>query len=120
MASLLRLGGARVLCAAAKTSTGIVGLSVVPDARNVLIGLSSKLLKDVQTLPESAHYRQAVEKTYQHRLEVCKAHAEVETIEAVIGQGQIEELIRMARDEERLIPKMSGESTAVPGETRPK
>ena len=74
----------------------------------MLMSLSAKLLKDVKTLPESAHYRQAVEKTYQHRLEVCKQNSEVEEIEAVIGQGQIEELIRMAKDEERLIPKMAG------------
>lgn len=74
----------------------------------MLIGLSKKLLKDVQVIPATAHYRQAVEKTYGHRLDVCNKHTEVAEIEAAIGQGQIEELIRMAKDEERLIPKMAG------------
>lgn len=62
----------------------------------------------MQVIPATAQYRQAVEKTYAHRLDVCSKHTEVEEIESVIGQGQIEELLRMARDEERLIPKMAG------------
>lgn len=80
----------------------------------MLINLSKKLLRDVQVVPATAQYRQAVEKTYGHRLEVCDKHTDVEEIEATIGQGQIEELIRMARDEERLIPKMAGAGTQRP------
>jgi NADH dehydrogenase (ubiquinone) 1 alpha subcomplex subunit 5 len=92
----------------AKTSTGIVGLEVVPNGREVLMALSEKLIGMVGTLPESAHYRRNVEAVYRGRLDACRAHTEVEAIEAAVGQGQIEELIRMARDEEKLIPKMAG------------
>jgi NADH dehydrogenase (ubiquinone) 1 alpha subcomplex subunit 5 len=92
----------------AKTSTGIVGLEVVPNGREVLMALSEKLIGMVGTLPESAHYRRNVEAVYRGRLDACRANTEVEAIEAAVGQGQIEELIRMARDEEKLIPKMAG------------
>ena len=104
------LRGRRRRARASQQTTGIVGLEVVPNGREVLMQLSQKLLEDVKAVPESAYYRQAVEALYKQRLEVCKSHAEVEAIEATLGQGQIEELIAMARDEERLIPKMLGAS----------
>ena len=85
----------------------------------MLIALSQKLLKDIQAIPEAAHYRQNVEKIYRHRLVVCKSHADVAAIEAAIGQGQIEELIRMAKDEEGLIPKMAGTYTIFVGDVVP-
>ncbi len=92
----------------AKSSTGIVGLAVVPNGREVLAELSQKLIAMVGALPPSAEYRRTVEAVYGARLAACRDHTEVEAIEAAVGQGQIEELIRMARDEERLIPKMAG------------
>ena len=98
-------GGARGF---AKTSTGIVGLEVVPNGRAVLMALSEKLLRMVAELPESAHYRKTVEEVYRTRLEACRQHTEVEAIEAALGLGQIEELIKVAQDEEKLIPQMKG------------
>jgi hypothetical protein len=92
----------------AKTSTGIVGLEVVPNGRAVLMALSEKLLRMVAELPESAHYRKTVEDVYRTRLEACQQHTEVEAIEAALGLGQIEELIKVAQDEEKLIPQMKG------------
>jgi hypothetical protein len=92
----------------AKTSTGIVGLEVVPNGRAVLMALSEKLLRMVAELPESAHYRKTVEDVYRARLEACRQHTEVEAIEAALGLGQIEELIKVAQDEEKLIPQMKG------------
>ena len=120
MASALRALARRVAPAArpaavrgfAKTSTGIVGLEVVPNGRAVLMTLSEKLLRMVAELPESAHYRKTVEEVYRQRLEVCRQHTEVEAIEAALGLGQIEELIKVAQDEEKLIPMMKGAARA--------
>ena len=120
MASALRALARRVAPAArpaavrgfAKTSTGIVGLEVVPNGRAVLMTLSEKLLRMVAELPESAHYRKTVEEVYRQRLEACRQHTEVEAIEAAIGLGQIEELIKVAQDEEKLIPMMKGAARA--------
>ena len=120
MASALRALARRVAPAArpaavrgfAKTSTGIVGLEVVPNSRAVLMTLSEKLLCMVAELPESAHYRKTVEEVYRQRLEACRQHTEVEAIEAAIGLGQIEELIKVAQDEEKLIPMMKGAARA--------
>ena len=91
-----------------KASTGIVGLRVEPKGREVLMQLSASILKAVAAFPETAHYRRVVERVYTERLEACQAHAEVADIELAVGQGQIEELIEMARDEQKLIPKMAG------------
>lgn len=92
----------------AKQTTGIVGLPVVPDSVSVLAALSEKLLRDVRVIPADAHYRKVVESVYGERLAACKKHGDPEAVEAALGLGQMEELIRMARDEESLIPKMAG------------
>jgi NADH dehydrogenase (ubiquinone) 1 alpha subcomplex subunit 5 len=106
MSALRRL--APLLARGLKTSTGIVGLPVVPNSREVLMQLSRGILKAVAALPETAHYRRVVEDVYSARLAACQAHALPEEIEAALGLGQMEELIRMARDEAGLIPKMAG------------
>jgi hypothetical protein len=106
---LRRLASAAARGLATKTSTGIVGLPVVEDSVAVLAALSTKLLADVAgAAPPSARYRQAVEALYSARLAACNELKEPEAVEAALGQGQMEELIRMARDEEALIPRMAG------------
>ena len=114
MASPLRRLASNLLLrrgyAAAKESTGIVGLPVVENSREVLAQLSRGILKAVAKLPETAHYRRAVEAVYTERLQACQAHSDPSDVEAALGQGQMEELIRMAEDEARLIPKMAGAS----------
>eukprot|EP00897_Mesotaenium_endlicherianum_P008870 jgi/Mesen1/8010/ME000425S07205 len=90
-----------------KDSTGIVGIDVVTNAREVLIGLYRDTLKAVQVIPQEAVYRQNVEKLTQHRLKVCEEEQEWDAIEKKISCGQVEELIVQAKDELELIPKMS-------------
>lgn len=46
-----------------KTTTGIVGLPVVEDARNELKRQLQAVLDAVAVIPETAEYRRAVEKT---------------------------------------------------------
>lgn len=89
-----------------KQTTGIVGLDVVPNAREVLIELYSKTLKEIQAVPEDEGYRKAVESFTRQRLKVCREEEDWETIEKKLGCGQVEELIEEARDELTLIDKM--------------
>jgi len=94
------------LFSAEKLTTGFVGLEVVPNAREVLIGLYTKTLKELQGIPASAQYRVNVEKLTNYRLGVCQNHEDPHTIETTILQGQLEELIAAAEEELKLIPQM--------------
>lgn len=91
-----------------KESTGIVGLDVVPNAREVLISLYSKTLKEIQSVPEDEGYRKAVESFTNHRLKVCQEEPDWEIIEKRLGCGQVEELIEEAQDELKLISHLNG------------
>uniref|UniRef100_UPI001CB88FEA probable NADH dehydrogenase [ubiquinone] 1 alpha subcomplex subunit 5, mitochondrial n=1 Tax=Erigeron canadensis TaxID=72917 RepID=UPI001CB88FEA len=89
-----------------KETTGIVGLEVVPNAREVLIGLYNKTLTEIKRVPEDEGYRKAVESFTRHRLTVCEEEQDWEAIEKRLGCGQVEELIEEAQDELKLIDKM--------------
>ncbi|CAN0902867.1 Probable NADH dehydrogenase [ubiquinone] 1 alpha subcomplex subunit 5, mitochondrial [Linum grandiflorum] len=97
---------ARPLMAKVKQTTGIVGLDVVPNAREVLISLYNKTLKEIQAVPADEGYRKAVESFTKHRLNVCREEKDWESIEKKLGCGQVEELIEEAQDELKLIEKM--------------
>ena len=99
---------ARPLLAKVKETTGIVGLEVVPNAREVLIDLYTKTLKEIKAVPEDEGYRKAVESFTSHRLKVCQEEKDWELIEKKLGCGQVEELIEEAQDELTLIGKMIG------------
>ncbi|KAK6925881.1 NADH dehydrogenase [ubiquinone] 1 alpha subcomplex subunit 5 [Dillenia turbinata] len=94
------------LLARVKETTGIVGLEVVPNAREVLISLYNKTLKEIKAVPEDEGYRKAVESFTRHRLQVCQEEEDWGQIEKRIGCGQVEELIEEAQDELKLISKM--------------
>ncbi|CAL1371094.1 unnamed protein product [Linum trigynum] len=96
----------RPLMAKVKQTTGIVGLDVVPNAKEVLISLYSKTLNEIQAVPPDEGYRKAVESFTKHRLKVCQEEEDWEAIEKRLGCGQVEELIEEARDELKLIEKM--------------
>jgi len=55
-----------------KETTGIVGLDVVPNAREVLILLYTKTLKEIQAVLEDEGYRKVVESFTTQRLKVCQ------------------------------------------------
>lgn len=100
---------ARPLMAKVKETTGIVGLDVVPNAREVLISLYTKTLNEIQTVPEDEGYRKAVESFTSHRLKVCQEEEDWEQIEKRLGCGQVEELIEEAQDELKLLSMLNGE-----------
>lgn len=98
----------RPLMAKVKQTTGITGLDVVPNAREVLINLYNKTLKEIQAVPPDEGYRKAVESFTRQRLKVCQEEEDWEQIEKRLGCGQVEELIEEAQDELTLIGKMIG------------
>ncbi|CAA2986813.1 probable NADH dehydrogenase [ubiquinone] 1 alpha subcomplex subunit 5, mitochondrial [Olea europaea subsp. europaea] len=96
-----------MMMARLKETTGIVGLDVVPNAREVLIGLYTKTLEEIKVVPEDEGYRKAVESFTRHRLKVCQEEEDWEVIEKRIGCGQVEELIEEAQDELKLVGHMN-------------
>lgn len=96
------------MMAKVKDTTGIVGLDVVPNAREVLINLYRKTLEEIKAVPEDEGYRKAVETFTRHRLSVCQEEEDWEMIEKRLGCGQVEELIEEAQDELKLIGHMNG------------
>lgn len=93
---------------AVKETTGIVGLEVIPNGREVLKKFVLKVLDDVKAhIPEETGYRKIVEATYKHRLDIIESTEDPATIEAMIRCGQIEELVNQAKDEIKLIPMMA-------------
>lgn len=105
---LRRLAGP--LLAGVKESTGLVGLEVVPNAREVLIGLYKQTLEAVQVIPDTAMYRKSVEEFTNFRLKVCEEEEDWQKIEERIRDGQVEELIETAKNELELIPRLAGTS----------
>jgi len=100
-------GVTRACGARNKVTTGIVGLHALEDGKSAYEAVCARVLRDVREgIPESAGYRKVVEATYEDRLAKAKACASVEEIERAIGEGQIEELYEIAKDELALIPKM--------------
>eukprot|EP00471_Norrisiella_sphaerica_P003970 CAMPEP_0184483798 /NCGR_PEP_ID=MMETSP0113_2-20130426/5470_1 /TAXON_ID=91329 /ORGANISM="Norrisiella sphaerica, Strain BC52" /LENGTH=125 /DNA_ID=CAMNT_0026864415 /DNA_START=189 /DNA_END=569 /DNA_ORIENTATION=- len=89
-----------------KDSTGIAGLPVIENAREVLIALYQKTLEDAEGLPKDAGYRDYVTKLSKYRLTVCEKNEVVEAIEKEIGTGEIEELIQEAEDELKVLEMM--------------
>ncbi len=78
--------GSRAFSAGTKISTGIVGLDVVPNAREVLTQLYARTLSDVRVMPESVFYRQSVEKFTRLRLDIVTRNTDVRS-EGWLGGG---------------------------------
>ena len=89
-----------------KQSTGIVGLEVEPQAKSILVGLYTKTLEALETVPAGAEYRKVVEGITKERLAVVEKSDDLLAIESTIGCGQAEQLIQQAQDELSLIPKL--------------
>jgi len=91
---------------APKTTTGLVGLPVVPNAREVLVSLYNKTIRQAKAY-DDVNYNQHIIKLSQHRLDVVEANEDIRTIEKHINSGQVEELIEQAEDELQLLITMN-------------
>lgn len=89
MQTALRLGSRAFSSAAVrapvKLSTGIVGLDVVPNAREVLAQLYARTLSEVKVMPPEVFYRQSVERFTRYRMEVVAKHEDVRFLDG--GRG---------------------------------
>jgi len=92
----------RVLREAAKKSTGLVGLPVLPDAAARLQDVYERTLVKVQEIPEGIPYRTAVEEITNYRMRVVKDSPDEAAVEKEVG-FQLEELFEHAKDELELI-----------------
>lgn len=75
-------------------------------ARQTLTNLYEQTLNAVKDIPETATYRQNIEKITNYRIGVVAENEDVEAIEAKLNIGQIAEIIEQATDELELIPHM--------------
>ena len=90
-----------------KETTGIVGLDVLDDPKARYQAVCEDVLREVaRGIPEDAGYRKIVEEVYEDRLAKTRAGANAEEIESAIGEGQIEELYEIAKDELGLISRL--------------
>jgi NADH dehydrogenase (ubiquinone) 1 alpha subcomplex subunit 5 len=86
-----------------KTTTGIAGLAVEPNARQILEELYNETMYELQKFPADLPYRSTVESYTKYRLGIVRSTEDIYTIEQTIDAGQIEELITVARGELKLI-----------------
>ncbi|PHU20964.1 putative NADH dehydrogenase [ubiquinone] 1 alpha subcomplex subunit 5, mitochondrial [Capsicum chinense] len=98
---LRRVARPLMMTAKLKQPTGIVGLHVVPNAREVLIDLYTKTLEEIKAVPEDAEYCKDVERFTRRGLSVCQEEEDFEMIEKRLGCGQ-------AQHELNLVGKMNG------------
>ncbi|KAG8809667.1 hypothetical protein FRC17_003299 [Serendipita sp. 399] len=104
----------------AKQTTGIAGLAVHPDPLPALKQTYNTTLAELQTLPASSSYRQAIESITRSRLKIVDgAQGDVQKVEQAIGGGQIEEILDTATDELNLIAKISTMAPWEPLEEKP-
>lgn len=82
-----------------KTSTGVVGLDVQPEARDVLIELYKRCAAELTKFPEGFAYRVDNEQHLQQRLAILLEETDVIRLEEEIDDGQLESLIAEAETE---------------------
>eukprot|EP00013_Stygamoeba_regulata_P024917 CAMPEP_0177663812 /NCGR_PEP_ID=MMETSP0447-20121125/20128_1 /TAXON_ID=0 /ORGANISM="Stygamoeba regulata, Strain BSH-02190019" /LENGTH=197 /DNA_ID=CAMNT_0019169679 /DNA_START=52 /DNA_END=645 /DNA_ORIENTATION=+ len=91
-----------------KKTTGIVGLPVVTNAREVLLSCYQRTLDMLEPLPEKYGYRISVDKLTRHRMSVLEKFSVDAEAEKELGL-QLEEAIEHAEDEMFLIGMVAKE-----------
>ncbi|EGC37887.1 hypothetical protein DICPUDRAFT_29534 [Dictyostelium purpureum] len=86
-----------------KKSTGITGLKVQPQARQILSELYNQTLTKLQIIPTESAYRRDIESMTRFRLNVVQKETDIIKIENTIYGGQVEELIEQAKNELKVI-----------------
>ncbi|CAN8026194.1 unnamed protein product [Ixodes persulcatus] len=90
-----------------KKTTGLTGLAVAKNPHYSLSILYTKLLRALQGIPESAAYRRYTEEIVKERMALVESEKDVAKLEAKIGAGQIEQVIRQAENELVLARRMA-------------
>lgn len=103
---------------AGKLTTGLHGVPVHPNPLPVLLRVYKSTLSSLQTkIPQGVVYRQAAEALTEHRMQVIEKHAgkegteggeqAIEAIEKELDAGLIEEVIKVAEGEQKLVDQMA-------------
>lgn len=86
-----------------KFTTNLAGLDVVPNGREVFIGLQKEILASIQTYNKQLGFEpkcnEFSRRFAEHRLKIAEEEDDVAFIEKRLWSGQIEELIEQAEDE---------------------
>jgi len=91
---------------APKTTTGLAGVNVVPNARAVLESLYKKTIRTARAF-DDVYYNQHIIKLSQYRMDIVQKNESLREIEKQIGMGQVEELIEQAEGELELLHLMN-------------
>lgn len=103
---------------AGKLTTGLHGIPVHPNPLPALLSVYKETLSSLQSkIPQGVVYRQAAEALTQHRMQVVEKHAgkdgqqggeeAVEAVERELDAGVIEEVIKIAEGEQKLVEQMA-------------
>ncbi|KAI0271365.1 NADH2 dehydrogenase [Gloeopeniophorella convolvens] len=115
---MLRL--TRPLLQASKLTTGLYGLAVHPNPLPELAKTYESTLAALSAFPQHAAYRQGTEAITLRKLKIVQeANGDVATAEKQLDEGQIEEVLLVARDELGLVNKMAEWKAWEPLEEKP-
>lgn len=96
----------------AKLSTGVTGLAVIPNAREVYLKQVKKLVRELKiNLPAESRFRWLYDRIYTFRLKVLEEEQDPRVIEKRLNSGQLEELIEEAHTILAMIPKVTHHTT---------
>ncbi|KAI9454001.1 NADH2 dehydrogenase [Russula earlei] len=110
----------RPLLQASKSSTGLYGLAVHPNPLPELTKTYESTLAALSSIPEHAAYRQGVEALTLKKLKIVRdANGDIARVEKQLDEGQIEQVIAIAKDELSLAGKMTEWKAWEPLEERP-
>ncbi|KAI0307734.1 Ndufa5, NADH-ubiquinone oxidoreductase subunit [Multifurca ochricompacta] len=97
----------RPLLQVSKLSTGIYGLAVHPNPLPELTKTYESTLAALSSIPGHAAYRQGTEALTLRKLKIVQnANGDIAEVEKQLDEGQIEQLIAIAKDELNLVGKM--------------
>ncbi|KAI9179670.1 ndufa5, NADH-ubiquinone oxidoreductase subunit [Blastocladiella emersonii ATCC 22665] len=97
----------RPLMQAVKTHTGFTGLAPHPNPRGALLDIYESTLKKLDKLPADYAYRQATTSLTRERFELVQAEENVAELEAKLGEGPIEWVVKQAEAENSLVDKLA-------------
>ena len=91
-----------------KLSTGLYGLPVHPNPLPELTKTYESTLTALSSIPKHAAYRQGAESLTLRKLKIVQeAKGDIAEVERQLDEGQIEEVIEIAKDELSLVAKMA-------------
>ena len=91
-----------------KLSTGLYGLPVHPNPLPELTKTYESTLTALSSIPKHAAYRQGAESLTLRKLKIVQeAKGDIAEVEKQLDEGQIEEVIEIAKDELSLVAKMA-------------